>query len=541
MPTLTLIQTPPEYILLKEGAKIQIAADNPYTAGVKARIVFEFTESEESHLDESFTLSFNGISQEFTFKVNPDNSGLQLHVFVFDSDFEQWIYQIADELRQNYYINKYCLVEVVLEGSYRIAIEAREEGSAYTFTADTDEMTDMAEVAEENVPGTDKTMLDNYRILVEACLHGEQDWLSEVAGTDAITPDNDNKAGFDIASYFASRLITGFTFPKTTQSVPLWPDGCKKIFFRYAEMYGGTVKKLFSRYSFPSYIIKGGLSRQDRQFYADESTDFFSYGDNLKRFLTHRPNNKTTSKDSPERLFFLLTDQYRNISMHVEYMLDTGIGAGREVETLSTEQGSLIELCCGFYELEIPENAIYWEVFLSNASGVEISERYRFIPDNNDFLNTRHFIFRNSFGVYDALYCTGQFEKTGSYERTVISTIDETEFTAHLSRQKVFYPEETQSYSANTGFISKDILDYLRDFLLSEEIWEVRGDILVPVVLTSKQAQMFKDRSHLYSLSFEYEVAWTDQHYSREIGEQGTNFLMSEGNYMTMEGQKLRY
>ena len=99
-----------------------------------------------------------------------------------------------------------------------------------------------------------------------------------------------------------------------------------------------------------------------------------------------------------------------------------------------------------------------------------------------------------------------------------------------------------QVYSGNTGFVSKDHLDYLREFMLSEDAFVVVSDVIVPILITSTKATMFKDKEHLYSLSFTYEFAFEDHRYSRFIAEKGFSYLMIEDDYIIIEANdnKLR-
>ena len=70
--------------------------------------------------------------------------------------------------------------------------------------------------------------------------------------------------------------------------------------------------------------------------------------------------------------------------------------------------------------------------------------------------------------------------------------------------------KESQSYKANSGWLTKDYLNFLRDFMLSGDIFEVDGSRLLKCLLTSKKTAMFKDLEYNYSLAFEYESAYDD-------------------------------
>jgi hypothetical protein len=175
---------------------------------------------------------------------------------------------------------------------------------------------------------------------------------------------------------------------------------------------------------------------------------------------------------------------------------------------------SVYEFMAGYGQLDLSTvltgGVIAWELYLVDENGTIISDIRRFELDEKYYENVRYFRFRNSWGTYDSLRCTGVFETIVEHEREkVIFMSDEIE-SSFNSPGAYSMVKEAQSFKANSGWLSKEFLNYLRDFMLSGDIFEVDGIRLLKCLLTSKKTSMFKDGNYNYSLAFEYERAYDD-------------------------------
>ena len=92
-------------------------------------------------------------------------------------------------------------------------------------------------------------------------------------------------------------------------------------------------------------------------------------------------------------------------------------------------------------------------------------------------------------------------------EVTYISEETETTFNSPGNYTKI---KEAQNFKTNSGWLQRDFMTFLRDFMLSGDIFEVVDGKLLKCLLTSKKTTMFKDLNYNYSLGFEYKRAWDD-------------------------------
>jgi hypothetical protein len=114
-------------------------------------------------------------------------------------------------------------------------------------------------------------------------------------------------------------------------------------------------------------------------------------------------------------------------------------------------------------------------------------------------------LFVNSFGVQEIAYCEGAHHQVSSFERKQ----------ARIGKLKESYMiEETESFKADTGYLSFPMAQWWRDVLRSKEIEVLPmadGAVVIdggkPVVITSQKAELSNEADHLPRFTFEYEYA----------------------------------
>ena len=114
-------------------------------------------------------------------------------------------------------------------------------------------------------------------------------------------------------------------------------------------------------------------------------------------------------------------------------------------------------------------------------------------------------LFVNSFGVQEIAYCEGAHHQVSSFERKQ----------ARIGKLKESYMiEETESFKADTGYLSFPMAQWWRDVLRSKDIEVLPmadGAVVIdggkPVVITSQKAELSNEADHLPRFTFEYEYA----------------------------------
>lgn len=118
------------------------------------------------------------------------------------------------------------------------------------------------------------------------------------------------------------------------------------------------------------------------------------------------------------------------------------------------------------------------------------------------------FIFRNSFGVPEYLYCYGPTSEKYTYERgsALLNGI-----------HKSYGIKETKNMTAHTGVMTEDTADWVPELLRSEMVFAKQGSLIVPVVVTECKAERDGLDHELVQYTFDYKYA-----------EEGTVFFTEE-------------
>jgi len=514
------------------------------SVGSKAQMILKFT-AMEVVTGHHFSLIVNNEVLTFNQLMFPDDSGLTIPLI--NNSLPEYVYAICECLKLNYTLrSNYDLIlgDVIL-GERRITIVAKETGSKWSLTFGTNNITGLSMLSIQ--AGTDAIERENFGIVCSI-------WTDQTVNTqvgnapvvigqvqvqlkkfaeDLKSVDSNGNVSFDISEYLRSFIKVNlegpqnFTFPEVaTQNVAEWNNLILPYYTSFAERYASKVRMLF--FDTVRYTIAGGLSREILACYNsnEQETDYFSIADNLKRFLTWAPVVKTTGKTQMEKLSFFLCGNnhpysYR-LAVRVKYT-DGSYYSYYASDSHSHSAPALIEAMVGFNQLGLgnmdhTRDVESWEVWLEDINENTISEVRKFILDTDVYENERTFLFRNSFGRYDTIRFLGVAEFTVAYERIAGQVLSDEVITSFNPPMKNFEAWETQSFKADSGFISREMRDYMREFLISTEAYEVVQGLLFPIFLKSAKISPFAtDGVYLYNLQVEYDRAYNDQYFSGQF------------------------
>ena len=190
---------------------------------------------------------------------------------------------------------------------------------------------------------------------------------------------------------------------------------------------------------------------------------------------------------------------------------------------------SVLEFKVGYDHLNLV-NAWYgktvytWEVYLMDNNDDLLSERRIFYNDTRVFENEKVFFYRNSFSTYDTFRFLGKSELNLEYERSISSMVREEKYSFFNAPSKQFSAKETEICKANSGWISLEEKNCLRELLLSIEAYEQIGKELFQIVVKSAKVTPFlKDGEYLYNLEIEYDRSYQNSFFSVHIPESSAN------------------
>lgn len=128
---------------------------------------------------------------------------------------------------------------------------------------------------------------------------------------------------------------------------------------------------------------------------------------------------------------------------------------------------------------------------------------YFFKVDYRFYQNTRQLWVKNSFGLWEALLCTGLSEQVNEY-KTQSANTDGTDFPDKIA----WKIEKTDTVKTNTGYLPAAQMAWLSDLLHTTEAFELQGSVLQPIVFKDLKIQVAHDTNYQFSADIEYEYAY---------------------------------
>lgn len=293
----------------------------------------------------------------------------------------------------------------------------------------------------------------------------------------------------------------------------------------YAERYTAANETVVVRrvQSDDKQVLKGGLKYLDVPALGDLETNHF--GVTFKPWNTWQPDGKEVTQAEPHWLYFLTPFQISGPDYYelnaVVYYTD-GTTATATINTNAVQnQWETYFYRAGFIDegldLLNPTKTPYkYTLRLEETGGTMKSTVFTFyIVDSTR--QDRFFVFENSLQGWDTLRCNGDFEAITGTSKTESAVPVEAGYLATDATVKVKSQGYADSFNIYSGFKKKNEIIYLRDFLNSENVFEIVDGALVPVVVESGRTfPMEHDRTgdYGYGLQFTYRHAFINKGYS---------------------------
>ncbi len=241
-------------------------------------------------------------------------------------------------------------------------------------------------------------------------------------------------------------------------------------------------------------------------------------------FLTWSPEEKLIAKDQPDFLYFFLMNE-NNYQPGAETKLYADItfedGTTLMGQAVLSIPGFLLNqlyiIPTGFFQLNLQSYGAdiqsYSVYVFHNGNRISKKKKYRVdwrCPDDRQF-----FIFQNSLGGMDVLYCKGLECDNNTIESSAERVFyddrpDNFENSQYFTYEKV----GRSTFTTTTQLMDKEGLLYLSEFFNSKSIFHISGGRYIPVMLTKMNQALFKQRPDLQSVTIEYQYAFDDNGYT---------------------------
>jgi hypothetical protein len=507
---ISVVQQPPLVSLSDNPVVFNLATNNLYVnTGVVAICDITITTS-HTH-GQSFTLSYLEHDLTFTCSSSPNTSGLQYPTKPAGQSLYEWVEILASYLSQNYILSSDFLITAA---SNVVRFTAKEKGVDYELSISG---APTGTTISTFQTGVDVDPRPNFKLLVQLFKSNATDQL---LGEELQDPNDDLQCWFDEAEYLRSELMSDFTFPEGASKLIDHPESVVKYYIRHAEMYGSppVVKALVTEDSL--YAICGGIDWVRLSRYNLQSTSWYDRFCYNHMFLSWQPLTKVVDVDQVEKLYFLNKSETA-ITLKLKAKLYWGaVTLGwQEVGSLDCNGVGIVECLVGHDNLSDPDpdSLTKYEIRVEDSAGLVLSETRTFTIDHNVYPYKKYLIFQNSLGGWDTVRFLGKTSIEGEYARLISSTINDYSFTNQEGSIVQGRPLESLKMILNTGWISQNNKDYLRELLVSQQVYEISGSMILPVVVTSSNVFMSKDDETLYNMEIEVLYAFTDSHRSTSL------------------------
>ena len=150
---------------------------------------------------------------------------------------------------------------------------------------------------------------------------------------------------------------------------------------------------------------------------------------------------------------------------------------------------------------ELPAGTFRFEVeVLAGGTPQPSRARYRLDADKPYY----HYVFLNSLGQWEALSCPGPLTSKTSAERTVATTLVPADYDPQDGPDSVVNVAVTSTMTVSTGLVGEAERAFLRELLTSRYVYEVNGQLLRKIRLTTKDLLDYQDNAGADGLAFEY-------------------------------------
>lgn len=292
---------------------------------------------------------------------------------------------------------------------------------------------------------------------------------------------------------------------------------CKRFYMAQEEKYGDPAVIYDTTIMQYRYVLLGGINKVE--YTVD---DFFDvYLPNNKPFYTWQPAEKQVFVDQPEYLTFIVNEYEINL-MLVQIRITLEDGTVLEDTLMTWEQPERYELYrfpAGFSQLqlsgyEINKRVVSYELWVEDELGVPLTETRKFTL-NRSTMNRRYFLYLNALGGFDTLTAVGKISSQFRVEKLTFER--ELPYDHPLTESEIYTlrKEGVQTTNVPVGFGSAEMMKSFSDFALSEMVFLLQGQRLIPIDIDASPVTE-DELDNLPGIEFDYQLP-KDRKYTPDL------------------------
>ena len=349
---------------------------------------------------------------------------------------------------------------------------------------------------------TDLVQGDQYKLL---CKTSSLD-ASFPAGVDAIEPDADKKAVFDLRNRVSMPVDYEFAWPLTGAVFIKRQQLAKKISIDIGESFigaGGGKVVNWAGLSGPEVeilILKGAITKHEQAKYNETAKTFYEEYIQSGRFLTNLPANIRIAPGQPVKLWFITKElEQQLVKLKVDYTLLDETEDSLEVDG-TIDPDAMYEICADPGSLGLDASLVKSYSVAIEKDALPVSESKTFTIDHGHFENNTYLFYSNRVGGINSLWLHGNYKRffpTSSETSNRNTQITDTQKAPSV---EVDYKAGYRKWEISAGY--RDIAEQLalQEFLESTKIWLVDGNDIIPVMLEDGDNQLFDTLEDVQSI-----------------------------------------
>ncbi len=390
------------------------------------------------------------------------------------------------------------------------------------------------QITYSKVADSDWAVQNNYRLYNEVRVedvNGSGTFTKKLAIE--LVPEASGLVNFQVRQAFHGVM-------NPTPPILYQPNGWRVIdrikFFKHytGELTGTQVVPPSMSSSLPNIVVWGGIDKFNAGLktpnYEGEPPaphiDFFTALPTTKKFMSWAPLVKMVEPNQEDYLNFFVSPNIYSVYLKTRAYYDDGTNqVSASNQGYACISGELFEIPSGpansFVKTINPaKKLIKYDLWLEDAISLGspvISEVRTYILHPFRYPNTRLFMFINSLGTFDVMPFYGAAQINNTFDREVVkkylpvgyAALDGEKAVNNVTRKK------KGNYSSGyfTGADSAAWLDYMNDFMLSPQVYEVTDGKRRPVIITDGSIES-EDQNYKRFFRFTAEDAYDNNVYT---------------------------
>jgi hypothetical protein len=355
----------------------------------------------------------------------------------------------------------------------------------------------------------------NYNILLKVI--SEDGKLDGAPFTDAIAPDSWGKAMFNISGRVDQPVEADFEYP-VASAIVSYPTQAFNVKVQPGESWmdeEGVTQESWGSESDVYQFLKGGANPRQVAMWEADGSSFYDTYIAVGRFLSARPQGDGVHPEQPVKLWFMpVSGASATLKVKGVYSDDSD-DTYSEAFTLDTD--NLYEFNCNPYHLGLAQQPTgkrmkFFDVWIESG-GSTISDSRRFNYNWRPCERPFWLFFANSFGGVDDVFLAGKASEgitmggNSAYQpRKRNDAVTERTI-------KPVGRKGQNTWSINTGIKSSTEMLFLRDLLVSEQVWLLYPNLsvtsyqVIPVNVTNSELTLVNRENDMYDMELELKEA----------------------------------